>query len=92
MTGMLAASKAGHDKTQIYVIVREDEKYVYLCDGRLKTFQNPKKKSKKHIQIIKTGTDQELRKRLQEGMTVYNEEIKHLIKEFNRKSKEVKNV
>lgn len=53
MTGMLAASKAGHDKTQIYVIVREDEKYVYLCDGRLKTFQNPKKKVKSIFRLLR---------------------------------------
>lgn len=92
MTGMLAASKAGHDKTQIYVIVREDEKYVYLCDGRLKTLQNPKRKSKKHIQIIKTGIAKELCLRLQNGSPVRDEEIKHVIKEFNRKSKEVKDV
>ena len=36
MVGMFARSKAGHDKTQVYMIVAEEEDYVYLCDGRLK--------------------------------------------------------
>ena len=31
--GMLAKSKAGHDKGQVYVIYELDETYVYLVDG-----------------------------------------------------------
>ena len=50
--GMLAKSKAGHDKGQVYVIYNVDETYVYLVDGKNKTIENPKKKKKKHIQII----------------------------------------
>ena len=29
-TGMLAKSKAGHDKGQVYVIMDTDDAYVYL--------------------------------------------------------------
>lgn len=92
MVGMLATSKAGHDKTEVYVIVAEDEKYIYLCDGRLKPLEKPKKKSRKHIQIIKAKVNEDLQERLVKGMTVYNEEIKRMIKEFNQKDREVKNV
>ena len=92
MTGWLAISKAGHDTGEIYVIVGEDEKYVYLCDGRLKALEKPKKKSKKHIQIIKHGIDEQLRMRLKNGANVYNEEIKRAIKEFNCKKEEEENV
>lgn len=53
MTGMLAISKAGHDKDKVYVIIAEDDEYVYLADGRIRTADRPKKKNKKHIQIIK---------------------------------------
>lgn len=92
MVGMLATSKAGHDKSEVYVIVAEDEKYIYLCDGRLKPLEKPKKKSRKHIQIIKAKVNEDLQERLVKGMTVYNEEIKRMIKEFNQKDREVKNV
>lgn len=92
MTGMMASSKAGHDRNEVYVIVGEDEKFVYLCDGRLKTLERPKKKSRKHIQIIKNGIDEMLRQRLLEGAPVRNEEIRYAIKEFHRKSKEVEDV
>lgn len=53
MTGYLATSKAGHDKRQVYVIIKEETEYVYLADGKTKTVSNPKKKNKKHIQVIK---------------------------------------
>lgn len=53
MTGMLASSKAGHDRKTIYVIIDEDDEYVYLADGRNRTVDRPKKKNRKHIQIIK---------------------------------------
>ena len=50
--GMLAKSKAGHDKDHVYVIYGMDETYVYLIDGKLRKMENPKKKKKKHVQII----------------------------------------
>jgi len=50
--GMLAKSKAGHDKGQVYVIYEADETYVYLVDGRIRSITNPKRKKRKHIQLI----------------------------------------
>ena len=52
MLGEFATSKAGHDKDRLYMIVGEEEDCVYLCDGRLRGMEHPKKKKKKHIQII----------------------------------------
>lgn len=48
-----AKSLSGHDKNQIYLIQSKDEKFVYLVNGTTKTLKAPKKKSEKHIQIIK---------------------------------------
>ena len=50
--GMLAKSKAGHDKDRIYVICDFDETYVYLVDGKTRTLAKPKKKKIKHVQVI----------------------------------------
>ena len=52
MIGELATSKAGHDKDRLYMIVGEEGECVYLCAGRLRGVEHPKKKKKKHIQII----------------------------------------
>ncbi len=45
-------SIAGHDKDTIYIIVKEEDKYVYVVDGKYKKLQTPKKKNKKHIEWI----------------------------------------
>lgn len=79
MVGMLAISKMGHDKKTVYIIVKEEDEYVYVSDGKLKTMENPKKKNKKHIQIIKKEADDILRGKLLNGQRIYNEEIRKVI-------------
>lgn len=51
--GMLAKSLAGHDKDKIYVITAMDEDFVYLADGKIRQIDHPKKKKKKHVQLIR---------------------------------------
>ena len=48
-----AKVKAGHDKNHIYIIKEEKGEYVFLVNGNTKCLTNPRKKAKKHIQIIK---------------------------------------
>ena len=79
MIGKFATSKAGHDKTKLYVIINEDSEYVYLVDGDLKPIDKPKKKSKKHIQII-NRVDETIQNKLENGQIIYNEDIKRAIK------------
>ena len=50
--GMLARSKAGHDKAQMYIIKEVDDKYVYMVNGRITQLGHPKKKKNKHVQIV----------------------------------------
>ena len=80
MTGKFATSKAGHDKSKIYVIIKEETEYVYLADGIYKTLEKPKKKNKKHIQIIHKFQDENLTKKLLLKERVFDEEIKRAIK------------
>ena len=83
MIGKFATSKAGHDKTKLYVIINEDSEYVYLVDGDLKPIHKPKKKSKKHIQII-NRVDETIQNKLENGQIIYNEDIKRAIKLYWR--------
>lgn len=80
MTGMFAISKAGHDKDRMYLIIKEEGDFLYLADGKIRKMENPKKKKKKHLQLVKTGIDEKLAEKLKKGQTVYNEEIKLAIK------------
>ena len=66
--GMLARSLAGHDKEKVYVITKIEDAYVYLSDGKNRKTDNPKKKKKKHVQLIRikheiNSADDEIYKR-----------------------------
>lgn len=77
--GMLAWSRAGHDCGQLYVILDVQDDYVYLTDGRLKPIEKPKKKRKKHIQIIRE-IPEELAGIAEES--IKNEDIRRIIRRF----------
>ncbi len=62
--GYLARSLAGHDKGKVYMIIREDDKHVYLADGKLHTIAKPKKKNPRHLQLIKKYEKPELTEKL----------------------------
>ena len=49
----LARVKAGHDRNQYYVVQSQDEKFVYLVNGTTRTCDRPRKKSYKHVQLVK---------------------------------------
>ena len=83
MIGMFAVSLAGHDKGRLYLIIGEEGDFAYLVDGKSRGPQNPKKKRKKHLQLIKTK-DEVLAEKLKNGKTIYNEEIKFAIKICNQ--------
>ncbi|MCM1159707.1 MAG: hypothetical protein NC412_00655 [Roseburia sp.] len=84
MVGSFGISKAGHDKDHIYIIVKEEKEYVYLADGLLRTLERPKKKKKKHIQIMNKHADKALGNRLLENQPVGDEEIKRAVKNVQK--------
>lgn len=84
MVGSFGISKAGHDKDHIYIIVKEEKEYVYLADGLQRTLERPKKKKKKHVQIMNKNADKALGKRLLENEPVRDEEIKRAIKNVQK--------
>lgn len=82
MTGRFATSRAGHDKGVLYLVVAEEEDYVYLSDGRSRGPDRPKKKRRKHIQPINAEADEELKARLLAGEAVRPEEVRYAIRQF----------
>ena len=67
MIGQFVTSKAGHDKGCLYVVVAQEADFVFLCDGKQKKPEAPKKKRRKHIQPINAWVEKELLHRLQKG-------------------------
>lgn len=77
--GMLAISKAGHDKDSWYVILNIEGNKAYLVNGENRTMDRPKEKKLKHLQPVKY-VPEILQKKPGTGQTWTNEEIKRALK------------
>ncbi len=69
--GELVICTAGRENERLMCVVKADEKYVYVCDGKERKLNNPKRKNPKHlkrtnkqISVSMFLTDRALRKAL----------------------------
>lgn len=84
-TGGLCISLAGHDKGNMFVIIGEMGEYVSLADGACRPLAKPKRKKKKHIQIIHDEEERK-RKNLIEDGRIRDEHIRSMIRSYRRGS------
>lgn len=57
VSGMIVRSAAGRDKGKFLVVIRADEEFVYVADGKERKLENPKKKRIKHVKFTNTVID-----------------------------------
>ncbi len=82
MIGSYVLSKAGRDKGKYFIILSiVDENYVMVCDGKLRSLENPKKKKIKHLKFL-NNFDVEIRNRLLEKKQLSNLLIRNSIELF----------
>ena len=84
----LAISMAGHDRKQIYVVIKEDDMYCYLVNGTTKLMTKPKKKKKIHLQLIK-NIPSDLLEEINDIKALDDISIKRILKVYNRRNKNV---
>lgn len=77
--GMLAISKAGHDKDCWYVVLKMDGENAFLVNGENRSMDRPKKKKLKHLQGI-NKVPENLQEKLVKGISWTDVEIKRAIK------------
>lgn len=76
--GNVVVSVCGHDKGCVYVILKEENDFFFVCDGKNKLLKNPKKKNKKHLKD--TGVCIELSK----YNPLYDAHIRKELKSFDK--------
>ena len=77
--GMLAISKAGHDKDSWYVVLNIEGNKAALVNGENRSMDRPKEKKLKHLQPV-NKIPEILQEKLTTGKAWTNEEIKRAIK------------
>ena len=50
--GTVVKSLKGHDKDCLYIVIGTCEGYALVCDGKNKLLSNPKRKNRRHLEII----------------------------------------
>lgn len=80
LIGRLVVSTAGHDRDTSYVVLSQEERFVYLSDGKYHPIEKPKKKSIRHVSVYKAYVQDELYKRIINKEEIFNHEIKYAIK------------
>lgn len=83
--GSLVRSLAGHDKNNLFIILKESGEYVYLVDGKIRKLEKPKCKNKRHVQII-LEKDETLSNKLIQGEPVLDEEVRYFIHRYKREN------
>ena len=80
--GDLVLCNAGREKDRLMCVTAFDEKYVYVCDGKERKLDNPKRKNLKHIIITDKklseemfSTDRALRKALSKEVNLWQNKI-----------------
>ena len=59
MVGQIVCSKAGRDKGYFMVVVEEGDGFVFVCDGKERPLERPKRKNIKHIAFTNTVLEEE---------------------------------
>ena len=80
LIGRFAVSKAGRDREHVYLIIGEDDKNLYLTDGRFHLPDKPKKKNRKHVHIMDKRVGEPIVSRLYSKEKIFDHEVKYAIK------------
>ncbi len=76
-----AKSLSGHDKGQYYLVVKEEEEFLFLVNGTTRPLEKAKKKNKKHVQLIKK-LPEEIMPMAEEELS--NLRIKKIMKDYEK--------
>ena len=76
MIGRIVCSKAGRDKGSFLVVVKRENNYLYVCDGKERPLEQPKRKNIKHLSLTNTVlTEEEFKtnKALRKALAIYRD-------------------
>ena len=70
--GSVVKAKRGRDKEGFFVVVKSEDKWVYIADGKRRKVETPKKKNPLHLTVTNTvlshsmDTNRNIRKALRD--------------------------
>ena len=84
VTSDVVASLCGRDKGALMMVVGLDsEGYAFLCDGRLRKIEKPKRKKLRHIRLV-CHTGCQAAQKLRAGERLSNSEIRRALSDLQK--------
>lgn len=81
----IVVSLAGRDRGQYFIVTDVDDAYIYVADGKGRKLEQPKRKSRKHIQFV-LQNDSRVAEKIRNGDKVLNSELRRELAETAKKS------
>ena len=82
--GDVVRSAAGHDRGELFLVLREEGDFLWLVDGKGRKLETPKKKRRKHVVSAGVWTHP-VTGRLREGGPVLDSEIRRALAAFRNR-------
>ena len=81
--GQIVRSVAGHDKSELFCVVGEQEGFLLLANGKQRKVASPKRKKLGHVQPLDQGVfDHPVIRKLQNKETVSDRAIRIVLATF----------
>lgn len=74
----IVISTCGRDKDRIFLVIKADDEYLYLADGKMRHIEKPKQKKRKHTAFFAHGEGR-VAEKLLSGERLQNSEIRKML-------------
>ena len=71
----VVVSTAGRDKDELFYVIKTDDQFIYLANGKDRPLDKPKRKKRKHIQKV-LRSETRVAEKLRNGDKVLNSELR----------------
>ena len=71
----VVVSTAGRDKDELFYVIKTDDQFIYLANGKDRPLDKPKRKKRKHIQKV-LRSETRVAQKLTSGDKVLNSELR----------------
>ena len=71
----VVVSTAGRDRGQFFYVIKEEQNFLYLANGKDRTLDKPKLKKRRHIQKV-LRSETRVAEKLRAGDKVLNSELR----------------
>ena len=79
--GHIVVSLTGRDKERPFYVLKTEDNFVYLADGKLRKVETCKRKNRRHIKVVSIE-ETDVSRKIRSGEEVLNSEMRKALSVF----------